>query len=54
MANIREVCVKAERDIAQRWEKASVRDSIKKHIISLSEDTDMEVRITVNDILTRF
>jgi hypothetical protein len=39
--NIREVCVKVERDIAQRWEKGSIRDAIKKHIISLSEDTDL-------------
>ena len=41
VANIREVCVKAERDIAQRWEKGSIRESIKKHIKSLSEDTDL-------------
>lgn len=51
--NIREVCVKVERDIAQRWEKPSVRDTIKKHIFSLSEDPDLEVRITVTDILSR-
>ena len=54
VANIREVCVKAERDIAHRFDKGSTRDSIKKHIHSLSEDPDLEVRITVNDILTRF
>lgn len=54
VANIREVCVKVERDIAQRFDKGSTRDSIKKHISSLSEDPDLEVRITVNDILTRF
>lgn len=52
--NIREVCVKVEREIAQKWEKASIRDSIKKHIWSLSEDPDLEVRITVTDILNRF
>lgn len=39
--NIREVCVKAERDIAVRWEKPAIRDAIKKHIVSLSEDTDL-------------
>jgi hypothetical protein len=54
VANIREVCVKVERDIAKRFEKPSVRDSIKKHISTLSEDTDLEVRITVADILNRF
>jgi hypothetical protein len=52
--NIREVCVKVERDIAQRFEKGSVRDKIKSHILSLNEDQDLEVRTTVNDILTRF
>lgn len=54
MANIREVCVKVEREIAHRFEKGNTRDVIKKHILSLSEDTDLEVRTTVNDILTRF
>lgn len=52
VANIREVCVKVERDIAQRFDKT--RDTIKKHIASLSEDKDLEVRITVADILSRF
>ena len=51
--NIREVCVKVEREIANRWEKASVRDTIKHHIQSMSEDADLEVRITVADILGR-
>ena len=54
VANIREVCVKVERDIAHRFEKGNTREMIKKHILSLSEDQDLEVRITVNDILTRF
>lgn len=54
VANIREVCVKVERDIAQRWDKGAIRDHIKKHISSLSEDPDLEVRITVSDILARF
>lgn len=52
VANIREVCVKVERDIALRFDKT--RDIIKKHIASLSEDPDLEVRITVADILSRF
>ena len=52
--NIREVCVKVERDIAHKFDKGSTRESIKKHILSLGEDPDLEVRITVNDILTRF
>lgn len=52
--NIREVCVKVERDIAVRWDKPAIRDAIKKHIVSLSEDSDLEVRITVSDILSRF
>ncbi len=51
--NIREVCVKMEREIANRWEKASVRDTIKHHIQSMAEDPDLEVRITVADILGR-
>jgi hypothetical protein len=54
VANIREVCVKVERDIATRWEKPAVRDAIKKHINSLADDQDLEVRITVADILSRF
>jgi hypothetical protein len=54
VANIREVCVKVERDIAHRFEKGNIRELIKKHILSLSEDQDLEVRVTVNDILTRF
>lgn len=54
VANIREVCVKVERDIAQRFDKPAIRDAIKKHISSLSEDPDLEVRITVTDILSRF
>lgn len=52
--NIREVCVKAERDIAHRFDKGNTRENIKKHILSLSDDQDLEVRTTVNDILTRF
>jgi hypothetical protein len=51
--NIREVCVKMEREIANRWDKASVRDAIKKHILSLADDPDLEVRITVADIQGR-
>jgi hypothetical protein len=51
--NIREVCVKMERDLANRWDKASVRDAIKKHILSLADDPDLEVRITVADIQGR-
>ena len=54
VANIREVCVKVERDIAQKYEKSSIRDMIKKHISSLSEDQDLEVRTTVADILNRY
>jgi hypothetical protein len=52
--NIREVCVKVERDIAVRFDKPAIRDAIKKHIVSLSDDTDLEVKITVADILSRF
>ena len=54
MPNIREVCVKVERDIAVRFDKPAIRDAIKKHIVSLSDDTDLEVKITVADILSRF
>lgn len=46
--------MKVERDIAQRFDKPAIRDAIKKHISSLSEDPDLEVRITVTDILSRF
>jgi hypothetical protein len=52
--NIREVCVKVERDIAVKYDKPAIRDAIKKHIGSLSDDQDLEVRITVADILQRF
>lgn len=41
MPNIREVCVKVEREIANRWDKPSVREAIKKHILSLSDDPDL-------------
>lgn len=51
--NIREVCVKMEREIANRFEKASIRETIKKHILSLADDPDLEVRITVADIQGR-
>jgi hypothetical protein len=53
VANIREVCVKVEREIANRFDKPSIRESIKKHILSLAEDPDLEVRITVTDIQGR-
>jgi hypothetical protein len=42
-----------EREIANRWDKVSVRDAIKKHILSLADDPDLEVRITVADIQGR-
>lgn len=52
--NIREVCVKVERDIAHKFDKGNTREKIKNHILSLSEDQDLEVRTTVADILHRF
>ena len=52
--NIREVCVKVERDVAHKFEKGNTREKIKNHILSLSEDQDLEVRTTVTDILNRF
>jgi hypothetical protein len=51
--NIREVCVKVEREIANRFDKPSIREIIKKHILSLADDPDLEVRITVTDIQGR-
>lgn len=39
--NIREVCVKVERDIAHKFEKGNIRERIKNHILSLSEDQDL-------------
>jgi len=51
--NIREVCAKVERDIVQRCDKPAVRDAIKKHISSMSDDADLEVRLTVADILAK-
>jgi hypothetical protein len=45
--------VKVEREIANRFDKASIRETIKKHILSLAEDPDLEVRITVIDIQGR-
>jgi hypothetical protein len=39
--NIREVCVKVERDIAQKWPKSTICENIKKHILSLREDADL-------------
>jgi len=40
VANVREVCVKSERDIALKCDKGSIREAIKKHISSMTEDTD--------------
>lgn len=39
--NIREVCVKMERIIADKFDKPSVRDTIKKHINSMAADPDL-------------
>ena len=44
--NVREACVKTEREIAGRYEKGVVRETIKKHSASMTEDTDFEVRHT--------
>jgi hypothetical protein len=42
-----------EREIANKFDKPSIRETIKKHILSLAEDPDLEVRITVTDIQGR-
>jgi len=39
-----------EREIANRFDKSSIREAIKKHILSLADDPDLEVRITIADI----
>ncbi len=44
VANVRQACVKSERDIAMRCDKGSIREMIKKHISSMTEDSDSEVR----------
>lgn len=44
VANVREACVKTERDIAMRFDKGPIREIIKKHISSMTEDSDFEVR----------
>ena len=48
MPNVREVCVKVERDIAVRFDKSSIRESIKKHISSMNDDTDLEEKVERN------
>lgn len=48
MPNIREVAIKALRDIAARYEKGSIREAIKKEIVSMTNDTDFEVKVTAN------
>ena len=44
--NVREACVKTERDIAMKFDKGPVRENIKKHISSMTEDQDFEVKHT--------
>jgi hypothetical protein len=46
VANVREACVKTEREIAGRYEKGVVRETIKKHMMAMSEDPDFEVKLT--------
>ena len=38
--NIREVCVKTERDIAMKTDNKTVRETIKKHLQAMVEDND--------------
>jgi hypothetical protein len=39
-----------ERQIANRFDKVTIRDAIKKNIQFLADDPDLEVRITMADI----
>lgn len=44
--NVREVSVKALRDIGRRFDKGQVRELIKKEIMAMSSDSDHEVKAT--------
>lgn len=50
--NVREACVKAERDIAMRFSK--VKDQVKKHLQAMVEDADFEVRNSAIHALENF
>ena len=51
--NVREVCIKALRDIAHKYDKGSIRDAIKKEIHTMSSDTDHEVKLTATEVLSK-
>lgn len=42
--NVRQVCVKAERDIAFRYMKNPIKDVVKKHLTAMAQDTDFQVK----------
>lgn len=42
--NVREACVKTERDIAIKCSKSGIRETIRKHLIKMTEDSDFEVK----------
>lgn len=50
--NVREACVKAERDIAIKFPK--VKDQVKKHLATMVEDSDFEVRNSATHALEAF
>ena len=51
--NVREVSIKALRDIAHRFDKGQIKESIKKEIMSMSSDSDHEVKMTASEVLSR-
>ena len=51
--NVREVSIKALRDIAQKFDKGHIKESIKKEIMSMSADNDHEVKMTATEVLSR-
>jgi len=51
--NVREVSIKALRDIAHKFDNGLIKESIKKEIMKMSGDADHEVRATAAEVLSR-
>ena len=51
--NVREVSVKALRDIALTFNKDSIRQPIKKEIQQMANDQDFEVKMTAAEVLAK-
>lgn len=48
--NVREVCAKSFREIALKWDKSPVKETIKKQLVAMQSDTDKEVKELATEI----